>query len=182
MCSLFSMLNMVGKSVPGFLPKQKLWSLALGTSIGTVQCALTTVIMPRLAQKLTSRKEVLTTMGNLILSFAFPVAAVVYLDRGCLGNWLKLWAPCRCRANADRFEVYFSCTRTDDSDCANLLKQFMNIHMKLLSNSDICDVRRAGGQRSMATCIELALLRLQDIWLGKFILSGLMLECTVTRR
>ena len=47
------------------------------------------------------------------------------------------------------------------------------IVVELLSRKEICDPRAAVARTSMARCGELALLRLQDIWLAKFITSGI---------
>ena len=99
-------LNMVGKSVPGLLPKNKLWSFALGACVGVAQCVISSLIMPRLAERLTSKKEALTTFSSLLMSCVLPVGAIVYLDSACLGKWLELWAP--CRSSADYFSLNVS--------------------------------------------------------------------------
>ena len=80
--STLSILYQAGKSIPGFLPANKVLSLGLYTSIGAIQALMGSFIVPFLASKVTQRKHVLTTVSNLIMNCLVPAVIIVYLDTG----------------------------------------------------------------------------------------------------
>ena len=45
----------------------------------------------------------------------------------------------------------------------------------MLSSSDICDSYQARAQTTVSRCVQVALLRLQDLWLSKIVTSGVIM-------
>ena len=94
--SLPAVLFQVGKSVPGVLGADRIILTAiLNACIGMLQGVLGALVIPHLAQKLTSNKHVYMTFGNMLMNCLFPAAVIIGLDSACLGNWVMLWIPCR---------------------------------------------------------------------------------------
>ena len=46
---------------------------------------------------------------------------------------------------------------------------------QVLSSADVCDSHKARAQTSLSKCIQVALLRLQDLWLPKIMISGVVI-------
>ena len=91
-----AILLQVCKSVPGSFSEGGVWvGTMISACIGGVQAVLGSFVIPHLADKLTSRKHVYTTLANLLLNGVFPAAVVMGLDTSCFGNWVALWGPCR---------------------------------------------------------------------------------------
>ena len=166
-----SVLLQVAKSVPGLLKVGKLWRLAIDSCAGAIQGLLGSIVMPSIAQSLTTKKHGFTTIANLLMSCVIPAAVIVYLDTGCLANWVGFWAP--CRENSTLFQQYTWC---DDKHCGKTLEVSKYWYrIKSLSRNDICDPHEVAGMRSISRCVDLAFLRLQDIWLQKLIIAGLVI-------
>ena len=86
----------VCNSVPGSFGGVDVWPrVIISSCIGIVQAFLGAYVVPQLAQKLTSRKHIYTTLANLLLNCVFPAIVIIGLDTSCLGNWVTLWEPCR---------------------------------------------------------------------------------------
>ena len=94
--SLLSVLDQVGKSVPGLLASKNIWASGITLGIGAIQALLSNFVVPAVAQKLVAQQHSLTAIANLLMSVLYPTAVILYLDTGCLGNWVALWSPCRC--------------------------------------------------------------------------------------
>ena len=93
--SLLSVLDQVGKSVPGLLASEKIWVSGITLGIGAIQALLSSFVVPAVAHKLVAQQHSLTAIANLLMSVLYPTAVILYLDTGCLGNWVALWSPCR---------------------------------------------------------------------------------------
>ena len=59
---------------------QSLASLGHEASTGVIQGFLSSIVMPRLAKKLTSQTYVFTTTANVLMNCLFPAAVIIYLD------------------------------------------------------------------------------------------------------
>ena len=164
----------VAQSIPGSLQAGKILSLALKTCIGAAQGMVGNFIVPVLASKMTSQKHVFTTVSNLLMNFVIPIAVIIYLDTGCLGRWVLLWKT--CRSNSQLFRRRFSCSPENEQDCHTLGRSSsLNIDIMVLRPSNICDPCFVWSSVAMSRCIHISLLRLQEIWLTKFITTGLVM-------
>ena len=169
--SAAAILHQVSRSIPGFLPAEKTWSLGLKACIGTIQGVIGNIIMPFLASKVTWEKHVFTRVSNLIMNFLIAAAVIMYLDTGCLGRWATLWKP--CLRNRQLFQHTFTCNATKPQDCSLVgLKRDWAIDIALVRSSDICDPRSSW---SASSCIHISLLRLQAVLLAKFVMTGLVI-------
>ena len=156
--SSLSILDQTSKSVPSFLGLGRHWLWLLSGCIGATQAVLSIFVMPWVAGKLTKHSRAFTTMASLFMSCFFPAIVVVCLDLRCFGGWALLWD--RCRTTPGIFDVVGTFHLRED------LYSF-----KGMQTSDVCSLRQS--PLSLSTCASTALLRLQDVWLGKFISSGL---------
>ena len=173
--STVGMLYQMCQSIPGLLPvRKKIWSLVLKTCIGTIQGVVGKFVMPFLASRATSEKHVFTTASNLIMNVLIPSLIIMYLDTGCLGRWVGLWKP--CRSNRQMFQSRLICKTENDRDCegSSLLK-YWEIDIAVVRSSDICDPHYSWSSASMSSCMHISLLRLQEIWLAKFVTTGLVI-------
>ena len=107
-------------------------------------------------------------MGCLI-----PAVVIIYLDTGCLGGWVSLWKP--CRSHRHLFDHRLICTTNNNQDCVRHMMQAFNIDIMVVRASDICDPHFSWNSNSMARCIHISLLRLQEIWLTKFVTTGVLM-------
>ena len=156
--SCLSILDQTGKSVPHFLGLGGNWLWLLSICIGAIQAVLSISVIPRVASKLTRHARTFTTVASLCMSCFFPAIVVVCLDVRCFGGWALLWS--RCRTNARTFDV-----------TVWLQEGIDKVPLKALQTSDICSLRQSS--LSLSTCASTALLRLQDVWLSKFVSSAL---------
>ena len=111
-----------------------------------------------------------------------PVVVIMCLDTGCLGRWVTLWKP--CRSNRDLFQLSLVC-HGSGQDCKLFNVEGrgkLAIDVKLACSSDICDPHFSWTLISMSRCIDTSLLRLQEIWLSKFVVSGLVLPAVAIMR
>ena len=172
--STLSILSQVGKSVPGLVRDDRSWVALITVSVGAIQGVLSGFVMPYLAQRLSSKKYALTTIANLLMNFLFPAVVVFYLDTGCLGRWVLLWAECR-KGSDQQFNRVVWCD-PNEATCLlgpRNLKSFINV--EVLKVNDICNLLHARRPTSPSRCMELTLLRLQDFWLKKLVVGGLLL-------
>ena len=182
--SSVGILYQVSRSTPGFLPSREIWSFGLHACIGIIQGLVGKIILPFLASKLTGEKHVFTTVSNLIMNCLIPAVVIMYLDTGCLGRWVALWKPCR-RSNRQSFRLSLMCNTENRRDCD--LFKIKNAHaptflgfkverfgmdITVVRSSDVCDPHVSWSTTSMSSCIHIALLRLQEIWLAKFVMTG----------
>ena len=137
---------------------------------GQLHCSLS-------RQQMSWQKQVFTTVSSLLLSCVIPAAVIIYLDAGCLGRWVSLWKP--CRSNSLLFQRRLTCTQENEQDCALGLEHWLyvpwDVDIMILRPSDICQPRYSLSSTSMSRCIHISLLRLQEIWLTKFITTGLVM-------
>ena len=80
--SIPAILNQVSKSIPGFLPADKVLSLGLNAFVGVIQGLVSSCIVPYLASKVTWGKHTFTTVSNLIMNCFIPTVIIMYLDTG----------------------------------------------------------------------------------------------------
>ena len=98
------------------------------------------------------------------------------IDTGCLGRWVSLWKP--CRSNCSLFQSRLVCTAENEQDCSlfkTIRKSGFTVDIMVLRSSDICDPRFSWSSNSISRCIHVGLLRMQEIWLPKFITTGLVM-------
>ena len=50
-----------------------------------------------------------------------------------------------------------------------------NLEVPLLRSADICDSYQARARTTLSKCVQVALLRLQDLWLPKILTSGVVM-------
>ena len=94
---------------------------------------------------------------------------ITYLDVSCLGHWAAFWDP--CRSNPEQFNrvvVY-------DAGGSIMGRESWIINMQVLFCNDMCKSRRTSEQTTIHKCAQVVLLRLQDLWLPKLIMSGLLI-------
>ena len=180
-CALTVLLSTIGvfyqmcQSIPGFLPvKEKIWSVVLKTCIGSIQGVVGKFVVPFLASRATSEKHVFTTASNLIMNVLIPSLIIMYFDAGCLGRWVGLWKP--CRSNRQMFQSRVICKTGNDRDCkGSSFQKHWEIDITVVRSSDICDPHYSGSAASTSSCIHFLLLRLQEIWLAKFVTTGVVM-------
>ena len=170
-----AILYQAGKSIPGFLQTGKILSLGLRAGIGAIQGLVGKLIVPYLASQMVGQKHVFTTIASLLMNCVIPAVVVIYLDTGCLGRWLSLWKP--CRSNRQLLQHQLICTSQNQQDCGVLpvILDGTSIDTMVVRSSDICDPHGLWTFYSMSRCIHITLLRLQEIWLTKFITIGLVM-------
>ena len=178
--STLAILYQVAQSIPGTLQDRKVLSLALKACIGATQAVVGNFIMPHLADKISSQKHVFTTVSGLIMNCVIPAVVIIYLDTGCLGRWVSLWKT--CRSNSQVFQRRLTCSseRTEDADCQLLKGRHSrngptDIDIMFLHASDTCDPHVSWTLASMSRCIHITLIRLQEVWLAKFVTTGLVM-------
>ena len=163
--STVAMLFQVSKSIPGFLQVRRNLSSVFQACIGVIH-GLVGKVVPYLAGKValaTWQKHVFTTGSNLIMNCLIPVVVILYLDAACLGRWVTLWMP--CRSNRQLFE--------HNAKFWNELG--MHVYLRVLRSSDICDPHYSWSSTFLSRCMDVSLLRLQEIWLAKFVMTGLVM-------
>ena len=165
-CALSSMavLHQTMKSVPGFLAIGPFWARVLNSSIGVIQGVLGAVVLPSVGKKLSDNKLSFLVMLGLFTNCLLPAAVIGFLDTACLGNWPALWDP--CRNNPEQFNRVV--------DKAGVLSHSVQV----LSSADICNSRHARAQTTLSKCVQVALLRLQDMWLSKIVTSGVVIPAS----
>ena len=174
--STLPILYQTSRSIPGFLPAARpIMSLALKACIGAIQGLVGSLIVPYLANKITQQKHMFTTLSNLLMNFLIPAVVIMCLDTGCLGRWVSLWNPCQ-RSNSQMFQRRLICTTERDRDCDVGLPRFLDIDIIIQSSSDICDPHFSWSSASISSCIHTVLFRLQEIWLTKFLMTGLAMQ------
>ena len=168
-----AILYQVVKSIPGFLHFGKILSLGLGASIGAIQGWVSSFIVPYLASRMTWQKHMLTAVSSLLMSCLLPSVLTIYLDAGCLARWVTLWEP--CQSNSQSFQSRLICSTWNQQDCIDgVLEPYQNIDIMLLRSSDMCEPHFSWSSTSISRCMHISLLRLQEVWLGKFITIGLV--------
>ena len=179
--STIAILYQVSRSIPGFLPAGKIFSLGLKACVGSTQGVIGNIIMPFLASKVTWDKHVFTRVSNLITNCLIPAAVIMYLDTGCLGRWVLLWKP--CQSNRQLFQHSFICNAANRQDCkledGAELDPDWGIDMAVTQSSDICDPQASW---NLPSCIHILLLRLQPILVAKFVTSGIVIPGTALLR
>ena len=173
--STVAIVYQVGKSIPGSLRVGRTMSLALSACMGATQGLVSNSIVPYLASKWTSQKYVFTTVASVLMSCVIPAVVIICLDTGCLRGWVSLWKP--CRSNSQSFQRRFICTVENHQDC-NIRWSVLhgtNVDIMLLRPSDICNPHISWSSTSLSSCTHITLLRLQEIWLMKFITTGLVM-------
>ena len=167
----FAILYQVIQSIPGFLPGGPILSVGLKACIGTIQGTVAKFVVPFLASKVTREKHVFATVSTFIMNCLIPAAVIVYLDTGCLGRWVALWKP--CRSNRQLFQLHWSCNALH-GECrlGSIQDEGWEIDIIVVSASEICDPHFPWTATSMSSCIHISLLRLQEIWLEKFVITG----------
>ena len=170
--STVAILYQVAKSIPGVLEAGKVLSLGLKAFIGATQGFVANFLVPFLASKITWEKHVFATMSILLMNYIIPAVVIIYLDTECLGRWASLWKP--CRSKSELFQRRVACTPENNQDCFGRLSN-LALDIMVLRSSDICDPHFSGSAAAMSRCIQISLLRLQEVWLTKFITSGLVM-------
>ena len=162
--SSLSVLNQAMRSVPEFLGIGGMSSMVLNSAVGVVQGVLTGAVLPRVGEKLSGKRlSFLVTIG-LFTNCILPAAAIAFLDTSCLGHWSAFWGP--CRNNPQRF------------DRTLVVHEAFGTLAQVLSSADICDSHQAKAPTTLSTCTQVVLLRLQDVWLPKIIMSGVIIPAT----
>ena len=160
-----AILYQVAKSIPGFLQVGDILLLGLKACIGATQGLVGNVIVPYLASKMTRKKHVFTTVSTLLMNCVLPAFVIIYLDTGCLGRWVSLWTQCQSGSR------YFH----SRSGAAFVDTEHSVVPSVLLKSSDVCDQHVSWTSTSVSGCIHIALLRLQEVWMAKFITTGLVM-------
>ena len=158
--SSLSILDQTSKSVPHFLGIGKHWLWLLSGCIGASQAVLSILVVPLVASKVTKHSRAFTTAASLFVSCFVPAAVVVCLDLRCFGGWALLWD--QCRSPTGKFQAVY--TRRVG---------YLYYNFKGMQTSDVCSPRHS--PLSLSTCASTALLRLQDVWLVKFMSSALVI-------
>ena len=171
-----AILYQVAKSTPGYLQIGKTLSLCLRAGIGSIQGLVGNFIVPYLAKKVTGQKRVFITISSFVMSCLIPLVLIIYLDTECLSKWMTFWKP--CRSNSEMFQYSLTCTRDNQRDCAITYDAehddyFVDLEMQVLRSSDICKPHFSWSSTSISRCIHVTLLRLQEVWLAKFVTTGL---------
>ena len=97
---------------------------------------------------------------------------------GCLRRWVALWKPCRC--SSQRFQRRLTCTGENPQDCSFFKSGSLSlggdmIDIVVQDSSDVCNPHFSWSATSMSRCIDITLLRLQEIWLAKFVTTGMVM-------
>ena len=172
--SSIASLYQMSSSIPGFLPVGKIWSLGLKACVGTIQGVVGIFIVPAVASRVTWDRYTFTTFSNLIMNCLIPIVIIMYLDTGCLGRWVAFWKP--CQSNRELFQRSLICKTQNEQDCRQMwLHKQVEIDTVVVRSSDICDPHHSWSLTSISNCMHILLLRLQEIWLSKFITAGLMM-------
>ena len=180
--STLAILYQVAKSIPGSFQAGKILSLTLKAFIGAAQGLVGNLIVPYLADKIMKQKHVFTAVSSLLMNCVIPTAVIIYLDTGCLGRWVSLWKP--CRSNSQLFQKHLRCSSWNyyeecgldrSSTDHNLESTDYKIDLTIIRLSDICDPHVSWTLISMSRCIHITLLRLQEVWLAKFVTTGLVM-------
>ena len=158
--------------IPGSLQTDKILSLGLKACIGATQAVVSKFIVPGLAGKITWQKHAFTTVASLVMNCLIPAVVLIYLDVGCLGRWVSLWRP--CRSSSQIFQRPFE--HDDIYEPGGGLEEKTASFGMLLQQSDICNPHYPWSSTSMSSCIHVSLLRLQEIWLRKFVTTGLVMS------
>ena len=172
--SSVAILYEVSQSTPGFLPNRQVLSFGLQACIGTFQGLVGKLILPFLATKLIGEKYIFTTVSHLIMNCLIPGVVIIYLDTGCLGRWVALWKP--CLSNRASFQLTLMCNAKNQRDCLALAinqgsAERFGVDITVVRSSGICDPHFSWSTTSMSSCIHISLLRLQEIWLAKFVMT-----------
>ena len=162
----------VAKSIPGFLQAGKMVSLGLQACVGATQGLVSSVLIPRLAGKMTGQKHAFTTVSNLIMNCVIPVVVIIYLDTGCLGRWVSFWKTCQIKSHLFQCRVIHK-KGSRHPDLEGTLSNPAALDITVLRPRDICNPHVSWTFSSMSRCSHVTLLRLQEIWLSKFITTGL---------
>ena len=157
--STLAILYQVVNSIPGSLQAGETFSLGLKACVGATQALVGKLIVPYLAGKMPCQKEFLITIFNLVSNCVIPAVVIMYLDIACLGRWVLLWK--QCRTTSGLFQYRYSTSH--------------EMEVTALRQSDICEPHFSWSSASMSRCIHISLLRLQDIWLAKLIITGLVM-------
>ena len=160
----------VVKSIPSSLQIGKICLLGLRACIGAIQGLVGNFIVPYIASKMTRQKHIFTAVSNLVVSCLIPAVLIMYLDTGCLSRWVTLWKPCQSKSRL--FQRRFICTGENHQDCLVNDHQLSYFDIMVLRSSDVCDPHFSWSSTSMSWCIHITLLRLQEVWLTKFIATG----------
>ena len=174
--STLAIAYQVAKSIPGSLQAGKLMSLALQACIGATQGFVGNFIVPYLASKVTGQKHAFTAVSSLLMSCVLPAVVIIYLDTGCFGRWVSWWKS--CRSNSQFLRRSLSCNPQNSQGCRYFdlgESASMNIDIRVLRPSDICNPHFSWSFASISSCVHISLLRLQEIWLTKFITTGLVM-------
>ena len=155
-----SVLTQAMRSVPAFLGIDAFWSLMLSSAVGALQGLLSGVVLPRVGAKLPGNRLSFLVATGLFTNCVFPAAVIVCLDVYCFGSWSAFWAPCRNNPEQFRRKVAMSVLHEKS--------------WQLFSPADVCGSYR-GRQTTVSKCVQVALLRLQDLWLPKIITAGVAL-------
>ena len=173
--STVALLYQVAKSIPGSLQAGRIRSLALKACIGATQGLVGSVVLPYLAGRTTRQKHVFTTVSSLLANCVIPVVVIIFLDTGCLGRWVSLWKT--CRSNSQQFQARVVCSAGDDTSCPRLRSVNIRgpIDFMVLQSSDICEPHVSWTLTSMSRCVHITLIRMQEVWLAKFVTTGLVM-------
>ena len=159
--SSLAVLHQAMKSVPGFLGAGGFWGRALDLCVGAIQGLLGAVVLPVVGMKLLDNRLSFFVITGLFTSCILPAAVILFLDTHCLGGWSAFWHP--CRTNPKQFNRLV------------VLYEVTEYPFELLRSTDVCDSHQARAQTSLSKCMQVALLRLQDLWLPKIITSGVVI-------
>ena len=164
----------VVNSIPGSFHIGYILLLGTRAAIGAIQGLVGNFIVPNLASKLTLHKHVFTAVSSLVMNCLIPAILIIYLDIGCLARWVILWKP--CRRNSQLLERHLVCTEENGQDCKDMgLRRTFNMDVMVLRSNDLCEPHFSWSSTSISRCIQISLLRLQEIWLTKFITTGLVM-------
>ena len=87
---------------------------------------------------------------------------------------MALWKP--CQTNRQMFQSRVICNTESQRNCEeSSLEKVWEIDIPVLHSSDICDPHYSWSATSTSSCIQLLLFRLQEIWLAKFVTTGVVM-------
>ena len=163
--SSLSVLYQAMKSVPGLLGVRGLWSRVLSYCVGAIQGVVGGFILPKVGKKLSGIRLSFLAIAGFVTTCVLPAAVVIFLDTYCLGGWPVFWGP--CRHDPEQFNRRV--------DLEENVGEALQHSIQILRSIDICDWHQARAQTSLSKCIQVVLLRLQELWLPKLITSGVVI-------
>ena len=167
--SAFAVVDQMNRSVPDIFQVGASATHVISMGIGSAQGLMLGSLVPWLIDRLAPGMQALQGFLGLVTSCLIPALVIVYLDGACLEQWVVFWKPCSPKHRA-QFAYSFTCPKHPwCPDRATFGPSDRDV--VVLTSGDLCRPQR---QSSISRCTTLALLRLQDVWLSKWIVTGLL--------